>query len=67
MPPSDFQVVLTPRPEDIYFTAEPGFITVLKVLAGISSSLSMVGAVVVIATYVFCQLWPSKGIATYII
>lgn len=59
MPPGVFQVY-TPRPEDVYFTAEPGFITALKVLAGISSCLSLIGAVVVILTYIFCELWPSK-------
>ena len=54
------ELELTPR-TDVYFIAKPGFILSLKVIAGISSSLSLIGAVVVIVSQIALpKLWPCK-------
>ena len=51
---------LTPRP-DVYFTAKPGYITSMKVIVGFSSSLSLLGAIIVIFSQIACpQLWKCK-------
>ena len=52
---------LTPRPDDVYFTAERGFLTSMKVISGFSSSLSLIGVIVIIISQVaFPSLWPCK-------
>lgn len=57
---------LTPRPGDVYFTAEPKFICALKVLTGVFSVLSLLGALTIIVFQACCShLWPNKGKLQY--
>ena len=53
----------TPNPNsDIYPAARPDFILAIKILAGISSSLSIIGACLIILTYMFCgRKWKRSG------